>query len=131
MKPTKAGQIVRFHTPFPSEVNQLYVVLEVKEDGERSRVDIIHLFTDFSFPLISTVLIKDVEVTEVSTSDLIGYPATIITSDNKRAQGRIIKVDEPKILLDLSKKKDGVETNVEVHILDKSGIEHSGLLFVK
>jgi len=131
MKPTKAGQIVRFHAPFPSEVNQLYVVLEVKEDGERSRVDIIHLFTDFSFPLISTVLIKDIEVTEVSTSDLIGYPATIIKSDNKRAQGRIIKVDEQEILLDLTKKKDGVETNVGVHILDRTGIEHFGTLFVK
>ena len=107
------------------------MVLEVKEEGESSRVDIKALNTGLMFGSISTVRIDDVEVTQVYSGDLIGYPATIIKSDKPQAQGRIIKVDEPKILLDLTKKKNGIETNVGVHIIDKSGNEHVGLLFVK
>jgi hypothetical protein len=36
MKPTKQGQIAKFHTPLADEdPDQLYVVLEVIEDDER------------------------------------------------------------------------------------------------
>ena len=38
MVPNKIGQIVKYHTPFPSEdPNQLYVVLEIFLDVERPR----------------------------------------------------------------------------------------------
>ena len=38
MKPTKNGQIVRFHTPLPDEnPMQLYVLLEAIFDVERPR----------------------------------------------------------------------------------------------
>lgn len=41
MKPNKIGQVAKFHTPLPDEnPKQLYVVLEIKEDNERSRADI-------------------------------------------------------------------------------------------
>jgi hypothetical protein len=60
MLPTKEGQIVRFHTPLADEdPNQIYVVLELKEDGERSRADIQALGTGWAFPPVSTVLISD------------------------------------------------------------------------
>ena len=33
MRPNKTGQVAKFHTPLPGEnPNQLYVVLEIKED---------------------------------------------------------------------------------------------------
>ena len=41
MKPTKEGEIVKFHTPPAGEnPNQLYVVLAIKIDGVRDRADI-------------------------------------------------------------------------------------------
>ena len=41
MIPNKYGQIVRFHTPLADEdPEQVYVVLELKEKGERSKADI-------------------------------------------------------------------------------------------
>lgn len=46
MLPKKEGQIVRFHTPLADEdPEQIYVMLELKEDGERSRADIQALGT--------------------------------------------------------------------------------------
>jgi hypothetical protein len=41
METIKEGKIVKFHTPLADEnPNQLYVVLEVIEDNERSRAKI-------------------------------------------------------------------------------------------
>lgn len=60
MLPNKEGQIVKFHTPLEDEdPNQIYVVLELKEDGERSRADIQPLGTEWAFPPIITVLLSD------------------------------------------------------------------------
>ena len=71
MKPNKPGQVVKFHTPLPDEdPDQLYVVLEIKEDVEKPRADIKALNTDLSFPPIYTVLLEDLKVVEVDTSDL-------------------------------------------------------------
>ncbi len=63
MKQVREGQIVKFHTPMEDEdPNGLYVVKEVKGDGDDGRVDIVSLDTDVIFPLISTVLIGDLIV---------------------------------------------------------------------
>jgi len=51
MRPNKNGQVAKFHTPLPDEnPDQLYVVLEIKEDDERPRADIKALNTGLSFP---------------------------------------------------------------------------------
>lgn len=132
MKPSKNGQIAKFHTPFPDEdPDQLYVVLEIKEDGERSRADIKPLNTGFSFPPINTVWLDDLEVVEVDTTDLIGHRVTVNKADYSQAEGEVIKVSSQKIMLDLSTGVKGVETNVWVTVRDKDGAEHTGTLFVK
>ena len=131
MVPTKEGQIVKFHSPLADEnPDQQYVVLEINEDGERSRVDIKALNTGLSFPPINTVLLSDLEVIEVDTSDLIGHIVTINKSDFSQVVGKVIKVREQKINLDLSKGIHGVETNVWLTILDDKGNEHMGTLYV-
>lgn len=131
MKPNKIGQVAKFHTPLPDEnPDQLYVVLEIKEDDERPRADIKALNTGLSFPPINTVLLDDLEVVEVDTADLVGHQVTINKADYSQATGKVIKVSEQKIMLDLTKGVKGVETNVWLTIEDESGKEHTGTLFV-
>lgn len=131
MRPNKPGQVAKFHTPLPDEnPNQLYVVLEIKEDVERPRADIKALNTGLLFPPINTVLLDDLEVVEVDTSDLVGHEVTINKADYSQATGKVVKVSEQKIILDLTKGVKGVETNVWRTIQDKDGKEHTGTLFV-
>jgi len=131
MKPNKKGQVAKFHTPLPDEnPNQLYVVLEIKEDVEKPRADIKALNTGLSFPSVNTVLLDDLEVVEVNTSDLLGREVTINKDDYSQATGKVVKVSEQKIMLDLTKGVKGVETNVWLTIQDKNGKEHAGTLIV-
>ena len=131
MRPNKPGQVAKFHTPLPDEnPNQLYVVLEIKEDVERPRSDIKALNTGLSLPPIYTVLVDDIEVVEVDTSDLVGHEVTINKADYSQATGKVVKVSEQKIVLDLTKGVKGVETNVWLTIQDENGTEHTGTLFV-
>ena len=125
------SQVAKFHTPLPDEnPNQLYVVLEIKEDVERPRADIKALNTGLSFSPINTVLLDDLEVVEVDTSDLVGHEVTINKADYSQATGKVVKVSEQKIMLDLTKGVKGVETNVWLTIQDENGTEHTGTLFV-
>ncbi|MBP7508068.1 MAG: hypothetical protein KA807_09610 [Prolixibacteraceae bacterium] len=131
MKPNKKGQIVRFHTPNPDEnPDQLYVVLEIHTDVEKPRAHIKALNTVQSFPSLNTVLVDDLEVVDVNTSDLIGHHVTIKKSDYSEVEGKITNVREQKIMLDLTKGVKGVETNVWVTVIDSNGKEHTGSLFV-
>ena len=131
MRPNKIGQIAKFHTPLPDEnPNQLYVVLEIIEDDERPRADIKGLNTGLSFPPINTVKLDDLEVVEVDTADLVGHNVTINKADYSQATGKVVKVSEQKIMLDLTKGVKGVETNVYLTIEDENGKEHTGTLFV-
>ena len=131
MRPNKIGQVAKFHTPLPDEnPDQLYVVLEIKEDDERPRADIKALNTGLSFPPINTVLLDDLVVVEVDTADLVGHQVTINKADYSQATGKVVKVSEQKIILDLTKGVKGVETNVWLTIEDESGKEHTGTLFV-
>lgn len=132
MKPHKEGQIVKFHTPMEDEdPTQLYVLLELKEDGEMSRADIQPLGTGWAYPPITTVLLSDLEVVEVETADLMGHQVTINKSDYSQVEGKVIKVSEQKIDLDLTNGVTGVETNVWLTVQDINGVEHHGTLFVK
>ncbi len=131
MRPNKIGQVAKFHTPLPEEnPNQLYVVLEIIEDDERPRADIKALNTGLSFPPINTVSLNDLEVVEVDTADLVGHIVTINKADYSQATGKVVKVSQQKILLDLTKGVKGVETNVLLTIQDENGKEHTGTLFV-
>lgn len=131
MKPTKQGQIAKFHTPLAEEnPEQLYVVLEVIDDVERPRADIQALNTGLAFPPISKVFLDDLEVVEVSTQDLIGHYVTISKSDYSQVEGRVSKVSEQKIEVTLSNGVHGVETNVWLTVIDNDGVEHLGTLFV-
>lgn len=131
MKPHKIGQIVKFHTPFPDEnPDQLYVVLEIKVDSYRTRADIQALGTGLSFPSINTVLLNDLEIVDVSATDLIGQTVTISKSDYSQVLGKVVKVSVQKITLDLSKTIQGVETNVWLTVQDQNGKEQTGFLFV-
>lgn len=127
MKEIKEGQIVRFHTPLADEnPEQIYVVLEIKSP----RVDIQALNTGLAIVPINTVLLDDLEVVEVCTSDLIGHIVTIKKSDSTYVLGKVVNADESKINLDLSKKNNGIETNVLIKVIDSDGIEHLGTLFI-
>lgn len=131
MRPNKIGQVAKFHTPLPDEnPNQLYVVLEIIEDDDRPRADIKALNTGLSFPPINTVKLDDLEVVEVDTADLVGHNVTINKADYSQATGKVVKVSEQKIMLDLTKGVKGVETNVYLTIEDENGKEHTGTLFV-
>ena len=131
MRPNKIGQVAKFHTPLPDEnPDQLYVVLEIIEDDERPRADIKALNTGLSFPPINTVKLDDLEVVEVDTADLVGHNVTINKADYSQATGKVVKVSEQKIMLDLTKGVKGVETNVWLTIEDENGKEHTGTLFV-
>lgn len=132
MKTIKKGQIVKFHTPLPEEnPNQIYVVLEVIEDVERPRAEIQALNTGLSFAPINTVRLGELEIVEVNMDDLIGHKVTINKSDYSQVEGRVIKVSDQKIEVNLSNKVYGVETNVWLTVVDSNGIEHLGTLFVK
>lgn len=73
MKPSRRGQIVKFHMPYEDEnPEQLYLILEYIEDGCRSRAKIQALNTGLSFASISLVLAEDLEVDEGQTFKL-GY----------------------------------------------------------
>lgn len=131
MRPDKAGRVVKFKNPYPEEdPNQLYVVLELHEDVDYPRAMIKPLNTGLSFPPINTVLIDDLAVVEVDTNDLIGHLVTVNKADYSQVTGKVIKVSEQKILLDLTKGMKGVETNVWLTISDQNGQEHTGTLFV-
>ncbi len=132
MKPTRQGQIVKFHTPLPGEnPNQLYVVTELKINGTRDRADIQALGTGLPFPGINTVLLSDLEVVEVETADLLGHEVTVHKQDSSEATGKVISAKDSKIFLDLTKGENGVETNVWLTVVDAAGSQHSGSLVVK
>lgn len=131
MSPNKKGQIVKFHTPFPDEdPDQHYVVLNIVLDTDNPRADIKPLGTGLTFPGINTVSLKDLEVVEIETTDLIGHQVTIEKSDNSQIKGEVVSVGDSKIDPDFKLEENGVKTNLTVTIKDESDTEHIGKLFV-
>ena len=95
MRPNKPGQVAKFHTPLPDEnPNQLYVVLEIKEDVERPRADIKALNTGLSFPPTNKVLFDELEVAEVGTSNLVVHLAKINKANYSQAIAKFAKVSK-------------------------------------
>lgn len=131
MRPTKIGQVVKFHRPFTDEdPDQLYVVKEIFFDVEDPRAHIKMLSSEYSFPSISTVLVEELELAEVDTSDLIGYKVTVLNEASELVTGRAVKADEKKIIPDFDKEKKHISTNVRLTILDQTKKTHTGMLIV-
>ncbi len=105
-------------------------MLQVIVDDDRPRADIQALNTGLSFPPINSVHLSDLEVVEVDTQDLLGHRVTINKSDFSQVEGKVIKVNEQKIQLDLTKGVSGVETNVWLTVVDDNGSEHMDTLYV-
>jgi hypothetical protein len=131
MKPNKIGQVVKFQTQYPDEdPNQRYVILEIHFDVEKPRALIKELNGGRPLASTSSALVDELQVVEVDTTDLVGHRVTINKADYSQATGKVVKVSEQKIMLDLTKGVKGVETIVWLTIEDESGKEHTGTLFV-
>lgn len=131
MKPNKIGQVVKFHTPYPNEdPNQRYVILEIHFDVEKPRALIKELNGGRPFASTSSALVDELQVVEVDTADLVGHQVTINKADHSQITGKVVKLSEQKIMLDLTKDVKGVGTNVWLTIEDEIGKEHTGTLFV-
>lgn len=131
MEPTKIGEIVKFITPLKGEkIDQMYVILEIIKDDIKPRAEIQKLNSGMAFPPINTVPLNDLEVAPVNTQDLIGEFVIINKADYSQVGGKVIKVIEQQINLELSLGLSGVETNVFLTIVDSKGKEHTGTLFV-
>jgi len=131
MRPTKIGQVVKFHTPLPDEdPDQLYVVKEIFFDVEDPRAHIQELNCEYSFPSISTVLVEELELAEVDTSDLIGQEVTVLSRDFKPITGKAVKAEEKMIIPDFNKGDKYISTNGWLTILDEANKPHTGMLIV-
>ncbi len=131
MKPNKVGQVAKFHTPLPGENPHLrYVVLQVIDDVEKPRADIRALNVGGAFIPINTVLLEDLEVVEVETSELIGQQVTINLTDSSKAAGKVIGVNADKIIPDFTLSKDGIKSNIMMTVIDQNGHTQIGTLFI-
>jgi hypothetical protein len=132
MKASKEGQIVRFHTPYPDEdPNQLYLIQEVMdyEEGRPAKALIMALNTGLGFPPVNSVLLDDLELAEVDTSNLVGYRGAIVSESGKEIEGTITEVQKNGLPVELSKEKARVDTNVQVTLKDRKGqIQHGRLV---
>lgn len=132
MKPTKQGQIVKFHTPLENEnPNQKFVILEIHQDTDRPRAKIQPLLWEGFITPTMVVSAADLEVIPADASELLGHNVFIKTSDNEQIYGQVIEVADNSVNLDMQVQDNGVNTNVLITISDAHGKKHSGLLFVK
>ncbi len=133
MLPSKAGQIVRFHTPFIDEdPSMIYNLLYVdEEDCLHRKADIRAITPNQRFIPINTVMLEDLEVVLIDLNDLMHHKVTVIKNDDTEAVGRVIKAHQEKINAELTVKEGkGVMTNALITVKDFDGQEHIGFLFV-
>jgi hypothetical protein len=133
MLPNKAGQVVRFHTPFPDEdPNMIYNLLYLdEEDYPNRRADIRPISSSLSIPPINRVQLSDLEVVELDLNDLMMHKVTVIKEDNSEAIGRVVKLHQDKVIPELTVKEGkGVKTNALITVRDFDAQEHTGYLFV-
>ncbi|RZK26087.1 MAG: c-type cytochrome [Flavobacterium sp.] len=120
MKPTKNGQIAKFHSPLPNEdPDQLYVILDIHEDVERPRAKIQALNTNLPFPPISTVLLEDLMLESVSINDLNGLVVKIITPDGSIIIGKVLDAKDEAVDLNMDLNNKFVQTNLSLKVIDK------------
>jgi hypothetical protein len=132
MKTFKVGQIVRFHTPLPGEdPTQNYVIVEISDDNEANRAAIKPLNFKFQFPPILTVKISDLEEVKILAVEMIGEKVSLIKSDGREVNGRVISVKDKEIFLEMSKNHQEVVTNCQLTIIDEAGLTHEGFYVFK
>jgi hypothetical protein len=69
-------------------------------------------------------------ILECDNANLVGHNVTINKADYSQATGKVVKVSEQKITLDLTKGVKRVETNVWLTIEDENKKEYTGTLFL-
>jgi len=133
MLPNKAGQVVRFHTPFPDEdpkmiFNLLYLD---DEDYPIRSAKIRPIFSGLTIPPIKRVQLDDLEVVELDLKDLMMHKVTVVKEDSSEAIGRVVKLHQEKIIPELTVKEGkGVMTTALITVRDFDGQEHTEFLFV-
>ncbi len=130
MKPTKAGQIVRFHTPFPDEnPNHRFVITDIHFDVSTPRARIQQIGGG-TFGQWGDYPVKDLELASVETANLIGIEEIVVTKNGDRKSGIVVNVSEKEANSELKATDDGIETNVIITVKDQHGKEHTGRLYI-
>ena len=130
MQPTKSGQIVRFHTPFPDEnPNDRFVVTEIHHYDDETLATIQQLGAGV-FGHSGDYPVKDLEVAGIGTTDLTGTKQTVVTSDGTYKGGFVTDVSEKEVKLEMEVTKNGVVTNVIITVKNDLGEEYTGRLYV-
>lgn len=131
MKPTRPGQIVKYHTPFPDEdPNQLYVVLEILK-GERTDAKIRALNTGMPLAPVFVTDTNDLMVVEINTSELTGHPVHILKSDGTIEYGTVTETHQEKTDPVMEITQQGILTDIVLTINSDNGKTHTGRLLVK
>lgn len=131
MRPSKKGQIVRFHTPLEGEdPTQKYVLLDFHLDVDIPRAHIRELTNGKRLPATNIVPFNDLEVIEISTADLLGHLASIRYPDGSFVSGKITSVRDSMVFLELEVFPHGIQTNVWITLTDEKKAEYTGQLFV-
>lgn len=124
-RPNKTGQIV----VVGNDTSPLWVVKRI--DLRSGSAEIVQLNTGNENPPSIMHPLDDLSVAMVSTVDLIGNRLAVINEkDGTKVYGRVVSVDLDEIELDIFKGKDGALSNVYATIVDRSGTEHYGRLFI-
>ncbi len=124
MRPHQSGNVAKFQTPMPGQnLYQLYDLLKIKKDVERSKAGIKAINTGFSFSPIITVLPDYLEVVQPNNFEIDGHDVTIKKDDYYQQLGKVI---EQKIRIDLVK---GIENKIWLTFEDESGKENIGIFF--
>lgn len=132
MKTFKVGQIVRFHTPFPDEnPNQIYVIVEIADDGTANRATIKPLNFKFQFPPILTVKIADLSHVKVSALEMIGETVTLKKNDGNEVNGRVVSARDVDLFVEMTRNEKEVVTNCHLTIVDNAGLTHEGFYVFK
>ena len=130
VKQIQSGQTAMYQAQLPNESrDQLSLDLEIKkdEDIERPKIKVTSLHTSFSLTYLNSALLIDLKVVEIDSTKLIGYQVTINTSEHSKSTG---KVNEQKIMHDLTKDAKGVKTNVCLNSKGENRNDHTRTLFV-
>ena len=130
MKPTRPGQIVKYHTPLPDEdPNHLYVVLELLK-GERTDAKIRALNTGMPLAPVFVTDINDLMVVEISTAELKGHTVHILKPDGTIEHGIVTNTNKDKTDPVMEITQQGVLTDIVLTITDGDGTTHTGRLLV-
>jgi hypothetical protein len=124
MRQNKTGQLAKFPIQLTDEkFNQLYVVLEITEDDEKPRAEMKSSNRGLSFSPILAVKLDLFEVLEADTTDIFVHQGTISNTCHSQATGKVVKVNEKKIMLNLTKGLKGLQKNIYLNVKTSKNIQ--------